>query len=520
MALGDYAIDVNDLTEAQMRFYKARPAKAQYTRLGETSRWFNPRKEVFRGQSYEWFCITAPATPTRREKIVTASGQEFPSPRAYDQKKVSALFSDLTMFQGSVEYNEIEELRSKDKKTCIAELAMRSVNEAEMDAAEQLNFSLHQPRTCAIGTIGQIYDIDGSTMSGTSADDPAYISLVGGSVAQVHKGDILEIIDGGDKSTRHMYVKVWDVIYGLDGPAYDNSGSPAKVSGIGPGLIVEPCAETGSTTVGTGYNTAYTNVAAGDIIARSGEYTSTAANYRNLIGLPSWFDPTVDVYRNADGGALLDRMAAGNSWMQPEVFDYSSGGNPVTFDVDTHLADAEIVIPTRVRTGRKTRGSLFQGARLGSVEDGASLPDSLVMIGEPALLQNAVREARDDIRFTTTAKMNMTEAENARMFGVTGFSGFVFQSPTLGSLAVQADPACQPNQLMVVDPQSFFYLTFGSPDGSVQWLDMGKGARFQRKYGGTKGTPTFYVHGGYWAAMALYCDQVACNFQIKGIKGS
>ena len=382
----------------------------------------------------------------------------------------------------------------------------------DLDFASQLNVALHQDGSCEMAEVLQIYDVDATAFSGAAGSAPAYINITGGPIAAFNVGDVLQIIDTGDDSTVNATCIVLDVIHGNDGPW--SAGS--RVTGIGPGIIVDTCDAAGDRTSGATWD-AVAAPAVGDHIARYGEYHATAASQRNIHGFGDWFDTTKDVYRDADGGSLLDREAAGNHWMNPEIFDYDDGGGAVTFDIDTHLADYESVMPTRVNSGRNKRPSLWEG-KVETAEEGIKLPEMLVAIGEPGLIRTAINSGSATHQFTAAEALTREAAEKRGRIAVEGFEGLVWHSATIGPIAFEADEASVPNKLRILVSDSFFYVLFGSKEyGQIQWATYAGNSRFQR-ISDSNGSPTYYITGGAWTMAQLSCDQIGANAEIRGVK--
>jgi hypothetical protein len=506
-SLSDFPISMSDIESSMARYYRMRGTKDQFTRMGKTAKWFQPRDEIMRGETYEFYAFTQPSSPIRRENMSTAETGEFPVGHDYDYTELSVKWDDLVHFRGTVRWNELTKIKSKDRKHALHEVSTKLVNELELDFADSYNAALHQGGTCTMANVAGIYDTDGSSLTNEDGHAAKYINIDGGSISQFQPGMVLEIYDASTTTQRNCIVKVHDVIYGKDGPWSEGD----RVADIGPGIIAEPCDKYGDLST-TAWNATDTP-ADGDAIARYGEYTSTASSYRNFHGLPDWFDTTTDVYRDSEGGSLLNRESAGNHWQNPEISDFTSGGSAVAIDLDTHFRDMEDTLPFRVQSGRKKRRSLNG--------PGIDIGSALTAITTVGIVNDAVGDVRDSVRFTSTMSGTMDAATKKELFGEIGFDGVCYHSPSLGSIAIQADPACTPERMYVIDPQSFFFLTNKDGTKKINWLDMdGKGNRWQRLTGGTERTPTHYWQGGAYCMMALVCDQPGANFCIKGVKSS
>lgn len=518
MALGDIGIDVNELDEMIARAHRLRPAKPQFTRLGATSRWFNPQARPIGGKTFYYNVMVSGDTGTRRNTVTAGAQGEFPIPGDFSFKELSVPFTDLKMFQHTLRYNEIEALRTRDPKYAVAELALTAIAQGENSLASQVNAAMHQSGNCAMGKVAGIYDLDGTSFTGAAAHTPALIQIKDGSPAAYMKGMILDIYDSasaGGSDTQNAQVLVHDVFTSKD---FKYAGS--WVTDKGPALIVEPCSLYGSTTASDGlsltfdYDTAWNAVgtpAANDFLALSGEFTTNTAAFKNIFGLPDYYDNNVNIFRDTDG-TLIDRDAAGNFWTNAHVVHVADAGSEDDFDPEVHFRELEDYLPDKVQTGRVMRPNVR--------DDKMVLPASLLGICRPALLNDAVDDAKATQRFVSTVATSMDSAKRKQLFGITGFDGWYYHSPTLGVIAMQADPAARPYCIEFCDPQSFFFLTLGGSAARVHWLDMGNGRRFQRIEGATHRTPTYYLQGGVWSSMYLANDQPGVLALIEGIKAA
>jgi len=278
-----------------------------------------------------------------------------------------------------------------------------------------------------------------------------------------------------------------DVIHGDDGPWH----SSGRVSSIGPGLVLRS----------SGSNS--DDCTAGDTISMDGETTGDS-----FAGFPDWFGYS-NVYNDADGTAIT-RVTAGNAWSIPEIYTAAASGSEVVLDLDAHFGRMADILPQRVKMGRAKR-------KLDS-DEGVAWADSLVAIGDPSLINEASRDSQDSVHWTNTIKMTMEAAKQTKLFGVSGFSGMVYNSPTMGQIAFQADSTAAPYKLRIIDPNSWFWLTMGKGMYGIEWLKTG-GSRFTRR-AGDNSRPTFFVDASAWTAALLVCDQPACNAELTGVKSS
>lgn len=506
MAHGDYAIDLNELDAAIARQEDlTKHVKAQFTRLQNTTRWFDTTKEPLKGKTFYYRALVSPSSGVRREKATTAATQEFPIAQSFTYQELSVKLADIKFFQASVKYNTLEQKRTASGEYAVQELAMQAVGDAEADFSQQLNSAIHQPGSAMMAKVVLMYDVDGTAFSGAADSAAAYIHISDGSIGQFNKGEVLAITDT-DGTTALARMKVLAVVYGPDGPL---DGSDGKVADIGPGLICQPC-----TVDGTAEDVHWNAVAApavGDYIARYGEFHATAASYRNIHGFPDLFDSTCNMFWDGDGSAL-DRDSPANQWTVPYIVRAAAAGSEVAFDADVHLRELEDSIPFAAAVkGGRTRRAL-------KPLEGITIKNSLVAITTPSIVNDAVADAKANLRFTTNYAASLGTAEKKKIFGSVGFDGIVYHSPSLGVIALQADAACRPYRMEIIEPNSFFYLTYPGMSGNVEWYAP-SGKRFT-EVAGDNGRKTYYVQGAAHTALALCNDQPGANMEIRGVKSS
>ena len=524
MAFGDYGINISDadFDEAFADEDKIRRAPAQFVRIGEVGRWFKAGVETMRGAARTIYrAYIQPLTGTRRSKFNVAMASEAPAARKLAYQKLSFAWDDLCVFQHTIKWNTMEAMKSEDPAYAVVELASELYTQAAEDIREQKSLAIFQASSCMMAKVLQIYDKDGTTfndLSPAAGHTPAYISISGGNIAQFQKGMILDIFDAsstGGSDTKNATVVVLDVIKGEDGPFYAGS----RVASIGPGLVVEPCAATGSTSTGTGYD-AYWNAvgtpAAGDFIARSGEFsTATAGN--NLFGLPDWFNPAVDVYDD-EAGVVIPRDEDGHRWALPYIVTGGTSGSEETFDMDIHLAELANNWITMVRAGWDAREKLGQGMRTGANQT-MEIDRHLVLAMEPNMARWITQTAATDTaRFMSAAAMTPDAAAKMRRTAVVGFTDFIYHDPNLGYCTLQPDHGCTPKMVYVLNPETW---KWSAPKGyngeAVHWI-MNGNSRVWPLPGDTLKTPTHECQATAEDMAYLYCDQMQANARIEYVK--
>lgn len=485
----------------------------QFTRLGATSRLINTRKVKFKGKAHHYIAFVQPGSGIRVKNFTDARTGEFPVARDSGFFRQSVLLEDLRMYQGTAKINDMDRLQTEDLDMSVVELAEHVMGQVTQDLPSKFNASLFQSGTCSMFTVKAIYDVDGSSFTGGAGHAAAYISIQGGSVAQANVGDILEIygsdsVSGADQ--RNHLVKVLAVNPSQDGPHWAGT----RVPSIGPGLIVEPCSADGSTTAGTEYAYAWQTKmgdgsadtpASGDFIARDDEFTKLSTGQNNIHGFPDFFNPLIPISRN-EAGTLVVRTEPANHWLIPEIVDPAKGGAMVEFDPAIHLKDLELVMPMRMQTSRLGRRGQ---------SDAPKLMNSITLIGDPAIIRQAVTTAGGAEMFTSTIKMNADSVKD--LFGETGWDGLVYHSSTLGHIGFQADPAMIPNTLYLIDPNSFAWITFGGDPGKLTWLQGDTSGRWSRLKGDTNGTATFYQQAHAYSMACLICDCPQVNAVINNV---
>jgi hypothetical protein len=477
-----------DITATQKyigKYYELSEKPAQFAMLANTSKWFMPRKVQKKGKRYNFWAYTEPMTSVRRSTYANAIDNAFPTPQSDGVTILSYDTQDLTVFQNTIELNELLLQESQDALS-IENLAERAIMAQNRDYAFQMNNAIWQDTACKMGESSGAYLADGSA-SYSGSDSTCYIKVDQGAISQFLPGMLIDL-DGSTYTYDNAIVK--DVFYGTDGP-YDSSGA---VGTPGPGLRIQMSAA--DISGGKGWGDLEDN----SDIARSGEGAG-----ENFNGFPSWFNPITSVYNDEDGSAIT-RTAAGNAWSVPNIFNYTSGGSAVVFDIAAHFTDMSNVLANRIHTGRASRDMNI------SRDEGVSLPGVLTAFGRPNLINEAVSTLDDSRRFTMQAAASLDEEQRKSYFGAVSFDGVVYHDPNLGAIALQADPASTANQLLVLDPQSWFYLT-DSNNMKPTWVDDGAG-KWTRM---VNTNITMKRQAGTYLSCLLVCDQMPANSIIKGI---
>ena len=490
------------------------PTKAQFTRAGRTSRWFNPASMPIKGMKRTYRMFVAPMSAVRRDKYPDAVEAEFPVARDFKYLDLSVSHADLSMFKATGKWNKQKELQTEDDVS-VARLAIKIFSEINRDFADSVNNAMFEGEDCAMATIDEIYDDDGTTFSTPGGYATKFIKIVG-PISRFQPDMVLEIYDGTTTTQKNATVVVQDVIPGEDGP-WHSDGS--REAGIGPGIKCAPCDADGTTNT-----TAWSAVdvpIAGDALALSGEYNTATPN--GFHGIPDFFDTSVDCHRdNSDSASVIDREASGYAFLNPEVIIPSgaSAGTEKDFDMDEHFGQLEDTMPFIIDYGRGQRNI---GDGLSGAEDKIEAPPVMLFATTPAIVNYIARiNGADSARFTTTAAMSLDAAKKKEMFGVVGFEGTVYHSPSLPPVAFQADPNCKPFRGYLLDPQSFRLLTFGKAPGNgervnIEWVTHGGAGRIHPCYGSTGGL-TFYVQAGAHTSCGLTCDQPRANVGFQHIK--
>lgn len=512
MAYGDSTQVLGTLNNVLNIVYSNSDPRPQFNRMGApTSRWFGIRGQAFTGRMFEYRAWIKPSTGVRRNSFASARTGEFPVARDLAYQPLTITTSDLKFYQGTVKFNEIDSMQAQDTGA-VVNLVTKVMGDVMVDYASQVNAGIYQRQNCAMATLTQIYDADGSTMTGAAGHAPAFLKI-NGPISAFQPGDVLDIYDAtstGGSDTFNLQVVVHDVIYGTDGPP----SAGVKVADIGPGIIAEPCAADGSVSTGTGYNYAWNTVAtpaAGDFIAKSGEFSTSTSAAKGFHGLPDFFDTTVDIFRD-EAGSLLDREATGNGWMNPFTYTAAAAGSEVELDADEHFRDVEDYLGNRVVLNRL--------ARQGIDPNGPTI-NAMSALLRPELLNHLVREAKDDKRITFVGSTTVDAAKSRQVIAESGFDGYVLHSPTLGEIDFQADVACVPYKIFLTDPNSFFWVTFGGlGPRAMEWLTQGQGSKIVRMNGATNQTPTYYLQAAAHTCLCLACDAIQNNVLIEGVKSA
>lgn len=516
MAVADGVQQMTTLDNAIARVYNYRAANPQFHQFANTGKWFNVRRGIpLKGKSYHYVMYTTPNTGVRRSTFNGGKTSEFPVPLDIDLQPFSILKTDLTNFRGSLKVNSVELKETQEAgENAVFDLARRLIASLDSDFSGQMNASLYQGGSAWVAKVDTMYDTDGTTWSGNAGVAAAFVKIKDGQIGHFQKGNVLDIYDT-DGTTQNARVVVLDVIYSKAGPI---TGGAYPSAEIGPGLIIQACDAYGTIVTDVDwdgdadadYGTS-AEPADGDYIARSGEFSTSSPV--NIHGFPDWFDPTVNPYRDEDGSAI-NRDTDGYRYLIPETFQIAAAGSEVAFDIDTHFRDAEDILPQRVATGRMKRGAVD-----GTSEMGPTLKQSLLALMPTDLLNDAVHDSGDDRRFTLAVAANENSAVNRKMYAEVGFEGFVYHSPTLGPIAFQGDAACPPHVIYMLEPNSFFWVTFAGRRSEIDWIEEG-GTRWFPMTGDTNGTLTYYKQAAAFTWACLGCDQPGANVRFTGIKSS
>jgi len=470
------------------KYYELSLKPAQFAMLANTSKWFMPRKVQKKGKRFNFWTYIEPATGVRRSDYDAAVTAAFPTPQSETAQILSYDTEDLSVFQSTLEINDMLNLETKDALS-IDTLAERAIFNQSRDYAFQMNNAIWQGTDCQMAqtvlpsgfsTCAYKNDWSGDEYAtGTSA----YLNIDSGSITQFTPGMTIDL-DTGGTDVNDVIVK--DVFYGTEGP-YKADGTNNLP---GPGITIYKL----------GVTNEFTNIANNTVIRRSDEAAGD-----NFAGFPSWFSPTTNVY-NDENGTAITRTALGNAWSIPNIFNYTSGGSPVVFDIATHFVDMSNQLANRIHCGRVARDAAMPR------EDGVSCPSVLTAFGRPNIINEAVSTLDDSRRFTMQAAADLSAEQKKEYFGAVSFDGVVYHDPNLGAIALQADPASTADQLLVLDPQSWFYLT-DTNSMKPTWLDDGAG-QWTRI---TDTNITMKRQAGTWLSCLLVCDQMPANSVIKGI---
>lgn len=496
MAFGDNTQVLTDIEATMGEIFNLKD-RAQFNRIGETTRYAKFRKVKFHGAAYHYLAFVAPSSNVRRSNFSTGRSSAFPS-AVTDLKfqELSIIEDDQVFFKGPVKINKVDLDRTKGDPEAAYDVGAKVVVDLEADFGSQLNAALWQGGNCVMAKVSAAYDSDGTTWSGSETSTTAkYIKIKDGSIGLFLPGEKLDIYDATDGTTKLATVTVNDVICSKHGPTIGAD----PVADIGPGIVVTPDAN---------WDAVGSAIADGDYLARTGEFTLVAASFNNFHGLPDWWDRTVNVYRNRSG-SLVDRDAIGYQWMLPETVTIADAGSEVTLDLREHLKDLYDYFPYAVTTTRLKRRN--------SGVDGPSVSEGLMLHGPVDLIQEAVRDA-NDVQFTVATSTTKSQAARDYWASV-GFKGIVYNDPILGDIGLAADRAAPPHKLWMADWDSFFLVNLMGPPGDINWLED-SGGRWRIVPDTSTGNPTFFMEAAAYTSCCLGCDCPSTNAMITGVKSS
>ena len=508
------AYDLASIDEAIARQEDLEYAPAQYARQGMTIEWMMnlARKKTMDGKALYFRLQDAPATGVRREQLNTGANAEWPVGQEFSTRECVINQADHRIFRATTPpLNTLMQDQSMGEHA-LFDLGKRIFNQIDEDLMDAMNSAFNQDGTCQMATIGQVYDIDGTAFTGGGASAAAYISIAGGGIGQFQRGMVLDIykVDTFSKT-----VLVLDVNHTANGPYVSGSD---QVSGIGPGLLIQPC-----TAAGVVEDTDWDVVAipaTDDILARSTEFEALAANYNNINGIPALFDESTAIFREGSSGSLIDRTTAGNQYMIPMKHypDGATVASPVVLDVERDFDTIIEQMIQRVNMGRKSRKS----NTVSMTDSQKAISRSGVMLGlcNTSLIKEAQTQFYDQQRFTLATTMDAKSKKD--LVGCIGWDGVVYRSPGAPPIALQGDVAATPHTIRLIDPQSVvMYRFLGKGEKKWNWLpgNVNGSSRWRTK-DGTNGRPTAEMQAGAYCTMYVTCDQPGANAEISRVKSS
>jgi len=470
--MADQEMDAAAVTTTMAEIYNLNNMKAQFSRLGRTTQFFKPRKQVMHGEAMHYKAFTQPYTGVRRTSTSSGSESEFPKGRQLDEVDVEVDWDDLVEYQSTVIFSGLAQHKTEKRSDAVYRVATKLIEGVQDDFVAAVNSSLHQNSDCMMARVdGTPLAADGTTYS---QGETAFLPIDGGSIAQFMPGMMLDIRNASDNTDVRMVVKVSDVYTTADGPG----------TSTGPGIVVSLADEEGTDT----------NL---DAIADNDEIVLTGETDDNIQSFPTWFS-TGTVFN-------ITRTSVGSHWAVPHYTSKLNGDSlPIDLDVEEHFGQLAEDLAYSISWGRKQRAS-----------KGIEVNPSMVCISTPRLAAEAARQSGDDVRLTSA----LDSAERKRLFGRVGFEGTYFHSPTLGPVAIQADPVATPHTVRFLEPDSWFWITGhkGNSPNTLEWLDVG--GRWHYSYG-SNGRLENKLQAGALMRLGFGCDQPGANFQLSGVKSS
>jgi len=478
--------DATAVGRAMANYYRMHPDKAQFTRSQQTLRFFKPPKMAMKGEENYYFVFVQPMSAARgMGDAVTAEKLELPAPRQIDHKKVKILWSDLYQFGGSLEYTDLSEAKTKDRKMAIYRVARKLMGTVDADIGTLVNAALHQNADLTMATIEAIYDEDTTGYTGGQVN--AYVKITGGSIMQFAVGQRIDFRNAADGTDIRLCAYINDI--------YATSTGPTGTAAYGPGFTCTIDATENAVerfgAAGTAVGDANMDaVAIGDEIVMSEHADST-----NFQSLAAWFSHTTDVFD-------ITRAAVGSAWSIPHIRAW--GG--VTLDLETHLGTMAEELAYAVNFGRQQR--LDEGMVITSA--------AMVLLGTPRLISEASRQVGDQVQYTSAIDGDTKK----KLFGTSGFDGAFWHNPILKApISFVSDPVATPGYARLLEPSSWQFVIGheGASPTAVQWLD--KAGLWHQKMG-SNGRLTPQLVAGWLTRVALMNDQPKTNYEHQGLKSS
>ena len=366
-------------------------------------------------------------------------------------------------------------------------IAQELVTQAVGDLEERRNQGLNQNGNCVKAVIAAVYDEDGTTYSTGTGETDAFLNMDQGSISAFHPGMILDIREGDTDTDVQVTVKVNDVIY-----SEDHLG----VSDIGPGIVV-----TIDTDYGAGGQDAdLDGLDDGDEIVAHGETDGD--------GFPGSFGTLIDFSSSPSTYFGVDRAAKGNAYLIPMGRDYTSGGNPVVINLDTHFGKMADEYGRLLVRSRKVRDA----------HPDFALTDAVVCQAQNSLINEIARQAGDSSsRFTKRIASDLDAAARQKLTAINGWTGVVLFHPNLPAIVLQAEELAPANEIRFFEPSAFEMIQLGP---KTPTFAMNGSSIWHRIYNSSTGaiTASSQAHGYTWET--LFCNQPRLLYGIKGVKSS
>jgi len=443
MAAGDNAVTILGDLVAIMKDDYLPGLQENWMYFGSiTNRIFSPSRRKSKADVFE---IKVESEVSRSVRSTKDINGVFATPQANNYDTYQLTFSeteadnDFARTTGSIEtshYDLKQVVNSADRPGAMVDTVDRWVNQLTKSFSEHKAIHRHIDADCRLATVqGAVKDNDSSKYDSASA----YSSGTDGRV-QLTNGSISYFGQGMKVNVRSSA--------GADRGDY--TVTDVNVADISNDSVGSIGLEQNSGTIG--------NIADTDEIYLTNEYDASIEQGRNGFG--EWFNTDNTLYGK-------NRATPANRWMNPHVIEVGTSSAPAQIQRDHFDRMGDIVA---------------------HVTEMGVTP---VVFAAPRIHTSLRQQIGEDALHMIDPSRNQREKRVSKF----GFSGLVYQHPSLGVVTIQADPLCVSDRVRFVVMEDWEeVMPFGAED-SVEFMPgeiAGMWYRMEYNDGVNDGRGTFY----------------------------